>query len=465
MSDPNTDRQGFDPAAPPNWGSAFGSVLDPTLAGLFEFIWNSPSPYHAVEQTLAMLAGVELSGSSADGGTVIASLAAPEVDPALLSFRIVGAHTDSPNLRVKPQPDSGRAGYRQLVVEPYGGVLLNSWLDRDLGLSGRVAVREGGSGGGSGGSASGSASGEISTRLLHVNRPLLRVPQLAIHLDREVTQAGLKLTSQHLTPVWGLGDAANSASAASPPESAGRFAAFLAHELDCDPAAICSWELMTHDLTPPAALGIDGEFYAAPRIDNLASCFSATQALAQLPATDLTDNTVAVIALYDHEEVGSASSSGASSPTLQHFLERTALSLGANRDQFLAALQRSVCVSADGAHAVHPNYLDRHDANHHVHLNGGPVIKLNPNQRYATNAKTSAIFQAACAAAGVGFQQYSHHTDLPCGSTIGPLTATQLGIDVVDVGSAQLSMHSARELGGAKDPAMLTAALREFLRG
>ena len=444
------------------------------LDGLFDFIWGSPSPYHAVRQTTNVLAEAAHGKSItvlANAGTVIAALAADKVDPGKLAFRIVGAHTDSPNLRIKPQPDTGRptAGgvrYRQLAVEPYGGVLLNSWLDRDLGLSGRVVVR---TAGGAGGAGAGSG-GATSTHLLEINRPLLRVPQLAIHLDRDVTKDGLKLASAHMVPIWGQeipgagGAGGSGAGGTGAAASEGGLKAFLAAELDVESEHILAWDLMTHDLTPPATLGVQDEFYAAARIDNLTSCHSAAVALAQLSPPELGDNSVAVIVLYDHEEVGSASATGAAGPALQQFLERVAISLGADRDQFLAALTRSVCVSADGAHGVHPNYVERHDSNHHVHLNGGPVIKLNANQRYATDANTSAIFQAACQAAGVPFQQYSHHSDLPCGSTIGPLTATQLGVPVVDVGCAQLSMHSARELGGSQDPAMLTAALREFLK-
>ncbi len=441
------------------------------LQDLFEFIWESPSPYHAVSQAHQLLTTanpeIALAPNGPDtnstdtsstvhtnttrtstahtdtkSGTSIATLAAANINPDKLHFRIVGAHTDSPNLRIKPQPDSSKAGYQQLVIEPYGGVLLNSWLDRDLGISGRVVTRE--------------SETETSTRLLKIDRPLLRVPQLAIHLDREIGKDGLKLASQHMVPIWGL----NKTGKTDP----SNFRRFLSEQLDISPGEIIAWDLMTHDLTPPAKLGREDEFYAAPRIDNLASCHAGLHALATLSASDLADDAVAVLVLYDHEEVGSETSTGAASPALQHHLERIALSLGADRDQFLAALARSIGVSADGAHAVHPNYLERHDSNHHVHLNGGPVIKLNSNQRYATDANTNAIFQSACQAAGVEFQLYSHQNDLPCGTTIGPITATQLGISVVDVGSPQLSMHSAREFGGAQDPAMLAGALREFLK-
>ncbi|WP_419912331.1 M18 family aminopeptidase [Candidatus Poriferisodalis sp.] len=423
------------------------------LDSLFEFIEASPSPFHAAASAVERLiaAGCIETGRSAswngldaaqglvvrDGGTVVAVRAGAGVDPERLRFSVIGAHTDSPNLRIRPQPDSGTLGYRQLGVEIYGGVLLNSWLDRDLGLSGRVTVAtEVGDG--------------PQTVLWRCDRALLRVPQLAIHLDRDVND-GLKLDrQQHMTPVWGLGE-----------PSADGFREFLAAELDVEPDAVLAWDVMAHDLTPPTRLGRDGEMYAAGRIDNLASCHAAVEALAGLDAVPT--DTAAVVVLFDHEEIGSDSATGAGSPILADALERIAHCLGASREQYLRAVARSLCVSADGAHAVHPNYPERHEPQHLPRLNGGPVIKTNVNVRYATDARTHARFAAACDAAGVPHQIYSHRGNLPCGSTIGPITASRLGMSVVDVGSPQLSMHSARELGGSDDAAMLTAALGAFL--
>lgn len=220
---------------------------------------------------------------------------------------------------------------------------------------------------------------------------------------------------------------------------------------------------MCHDLTPSTVLGRDNELYAAPRIDNLASCHAALSALQQIGPVG--EDTISVMVLFDHEEVGSESSTGAKGPMLSSALERLAGTRSTNREQFLRALNRSICVSADGAHAVHPNYVDRHEPEHQVVLNGGPVIKINANVRYATDAESSALFQSVCRSAGVPVQQYAHRTNLLCGSTIGPITAAQLGMSVVDVGSAQLSMHSAREMGGSKDPDYLFSALTEFFAG
>ncbi|MDP7068421.1 MAG: M18 family aminopeptidase [Acidimicrobiales bacterium] len=425
-------------------------MSDSTLGDLLSWIDASPSPYHAAHNAFVDLvdAGFEAFSPDEDwddsgrvvvswGGVVIAAAFSPKMNPDQLRFRLVGAHTDSPNLRIKPKPDFDNVGYRQLGVEVYGGVLLNSWLDRDLGLSGRVVVRDGTTN---------------QSLLFEANRPLLRVAQLAIHLDREVNE-GLKLDRQsHLAPIWGVG--------ASEAED---FRSFLAGEFGVNESDVLSWDVMCHDLTPATVLGQNNDLYAAPRIDNLASCHAALKALQEIETVE--DNTIAVMVLFDHEEIGSESATGARGPMLTNALERLAGTVSTTREQFLRALNRSICVSADGAHAVHPNYVDRHEPQHRVVLNGGPVIKTNANVRYATDAESNAIFQSVCRSAGVPFQQYAHRTDLLCGSTIGPITAAQLGMSVVDVGSAQLSMHSAREMGGSEDPAYLTSALTEFLAG
>jgi aspartyl aminopeptidase len=351
-------------------------------------------------------------------------------------MRIVGAHTDSPNLRIKPRPDTGRAGYRQLGVEVYGGALLNSWLDRDLGLSGRVSVA--------------GVDGSVDERLLLVDRPLLRIPQLAIHLDRDVNERGLQLNrQQHLVPVWGLG---------APTD--GEFAAFLGDELDLGAGhRILAWDLMAHDLTPGTLLGSDAALLAAPRIDNLASCWAAIRAL----TSGAPESSLAVVCLYDHEEVGSQSATGADSSALVSVLERLVLAAGGDREAFHRALAGSWCASVDGAHATHPNYADRHEPNHQVRLGAGPVVKRNANERYATHADSEGRLRAVAATAGVPLQDFVVRSDLGCGSTIGPVTAARLGVPTVDLGIPMLSMHSARELCGTRDPALLVDLLRAWL--
>ncbi len=437
-------------------------TLDPAAVptdDLLAYIDAAPSPFHAVDRTAAMLEAAgftELHEADAwpaeDGsgrflrhaGALVAWVGGGAGDaPAAQPFRVVGAHTDSPNLRIKPRPDTGRVGYRQLGVEVYGGALLNSWLDRDLGLSGRIAVRTG---------ASTGSGSDVEARLFRVDRPLLRVPQLAIHLDREIDQRGLLLNRQtHLTPVWGLGT--------SDPDG---FRTMLAGELGVEPDAVVAWDVMAHDLTPSARLGADRELISAPRLDNLCSCWAGTLALVAAAAAAPPAHT-AVLCLFDHEEVGSTSERGAGGPLLDATLERIVAGRGGDRSTLRRALAASFCASADMAHAVHPNYVERYEPDHHVALNGGPVIKSNANQRYATDALGAAEFRLACERAGVPVQEYVNRSDLPCGSTIGPLTAATVGVPTVDVGVAQLSMHSARELAGADDPPRFVAALTSFL--
>jgi len=419
---------------------------------MMTFIDASPSPFHACAEAAARLdaAGFRpLAEPDAwpagpgrhyvrRGGSLVAWATAAGQAPTA-GFRIIGAHTDSPNLRVKPHPDSGRAGYRQLAVEVYGGALLNSWLDRDLGLSGRVAVR--------------SPAGP-EERLLRVDRPLLRVPQLAIHLDRDFTATGLLLNAQqHLSPVWGLGEV-----------SPGAFTAFVAAQLDVAPDALLAWDLMLHDVGPSTLVGVDEELVSAPRLDNLCSSWAGLEALLAVAADDApTPAHIPLLVLFDHEEIGSTSDRGAASTLLPAVTERIVRGLGGAGDDHLRALADSICCSADMAHATHPNYADRHEPGHLIALNGGPVLKVNSNVRYATDAGSAATFVLACEQAGVPLQRYAHRSDLPCGSTIGPITAARMGVATFDVGAPQLAMHSARELCGVDDPARYAAAMAAFL--
>ncbi len=409
---------------------------------LGQYLDASPSPFHAVATSAARLAGLGYrqlderdSWGAVERGMVVrgGALIAWQHGSGSLTdgLRIVGAHTDSPGLRIKPQPDCGLLGWRQLGVEVYGGALLNSWLDRDLGVAGRVVTRDRGS------------------HLVAIAEPVARVPQLAIHLDRDVNDKGLLLDKQqHLTPVWGTGDAA-----------AGAFGEWIAGRAGIAPDAIAGWDLQLFDLTPAGLLGVDRTLFAAGRLDNQLSCWAATEALATGP----TGVGTKVIALFDHEEVGSESASGASGPFLNTVIERLAITAGAGDETLHRALAASSCVSSDNAHAVHPNYPERHEPGHRPMVNRGPAIKVNANQRYATNAVTAAMFRECCEQAGVPWQTFVSRNNMPCGSTIGPLTATRLGIATVDVGAPQLSMHSARELCGADDPGYLTRALAEYL--
>ncbi len=414
---------------------------------LIAFIAASPSPYHAVASAAERLekAGFRRveeteawDGTSGGryvlrGGAIVAWYV-PEGAGPHTPFRIVGAHTDSPNLRVKPRPDSGAYGWRQIAVEIYGGPLLNSWLDRDLGLAGRLALRDG------------------STRLVNVDRPLLRVPQLAIHLDRQVNE-GMTLDRQkHMQPIWGLGRT-----------DEGALISFLAQEAAVDACDVVGWDLMTHDVQPPGYLGRDRELLAAPRMDNLLSVHAATAALAAVAGETLPY--IPVLAAFDHEENGSQADTGAQGPLLGAVLERSVFARGGSYEDRARAFAGTVCLSSDTGHAVHPNYPERHDPGHLPVPNGGPILKVNVNQRYATDGTGRGVFVTACERAGVPWQPFVSNNSMPCGTTIGPITAARHGITTVDIGVAILSMHSVRELCGAQDPFLLASTLKAFLEG
>ncbi|MEE4491124.1 M18 family aminopeptidase [Streptomyces sp. BE230] len=418
---------------------------------LLSFIRASPSPYHAVASAAQRLekAGFrELRGTDdwtgttggsfvVRGGALIAWYA-PEGTPSHTPFRIIGTHTDSPNLRIKPTPDTGSAGWRQIAVEIYGGVPLNTWLDRDLGISGRLALRGPG--------------GRTDSRLVQIDEPLLRVPQLAIHLDRSVND-GLALDRQrHIAPVWSLGAAEE-----------GALLRRVAAAAEAEPDEVLGWDLMLHDIQPPGYLGAEREFVVASRLDNLVSVHAGVTALAAAATAAEEPVYIPVLAAFDHEEVGSGSDTGAQSPLLENILSRSVKARGGSSEDWSRALAGAFCVSADMAHAVHPNYAERHDPDHRPLPNSGPTVKVNVNQRYATDSTGIAVFASACERAGAPWQPFVSNNAMPCGTSIGPLTAARLGVQTVDVGVPGLSMHSARELCGAQDPGHLAAILGAFV--
>ncbi|HYH95092.1 M18 family aminopeptidase [Hyalangium sp.] len=429
---------------------------DATAKDLLAYIDASPTPYHAVRETARRLSeqgyralderepwtlqpGERVYVTRADTSIAAFHLGTAFVERA--GFRLVGSHTDSPNLRLKPNAAVSKQGYHQLGVEIYGGVLLSTWLDRDLSLAGRLVVL--------------GADGRPEGHLVDLRRPLLRVPNLAIHLNRTVNTDGLKLNAQdHMVPVLGL-------------ESAGpaELRSLLVRELAgagvrAEAGDILGYDLCLYDTQPSTRSGANGEFLHAPRLDNLASCHSALSALL---AMDKAREATCGVVLYDHEEVGSRSAQGAAGTFLRDCLERIVLGHADGRpDAFHRAIRHSYLVSADMAHAVHPNYAALHEPRHQPLMGGGPVIKSNVNQSYATDGETWAYFAALCREAGVTPQHFVTRTDLGCGSTIGPITAAQLGIRTVDVGSPMLSMHSIRELAAAADVAAMVSVLRRF---
>jgi len=426
-----------------------------TGRALLDFIDRSPTPFHAtseladhftahgfdrLDETMAWDITPGGRYFVVRGDSSLLAFVAGTAGGDEASFKIIGAHTDSPNLRLKPNPTYAKAGYVQLGVEVYGGVLLATWTDRDLSLAGRVGLR--------------GKSGTLIRRV-KFDRPLLRIPQLAIHLNREVNEKGLILNKQsHMPPVLTCVEGEL--------KTEEMLRELVAKELDCKASDILSCDLMLYDVQKSALGGPQGEFLFASRLDNLASCHAAALALTESASKD--DPATRVAVFYDHEEVGSESAQGGGSPFLGDTLERLLLGASRPREAFMRAMARSLFISSDMAHALHPNYSELHDSRHGPLLNGGPVIKMNASQRYATDGISSARFEGLCQRAGVPVQKFVIRTDMQCGSTIGPITAAGLGIHTVDVGSPMLSMHSIREMAGTRDHESLIRVFEEFYR-
>lgn len=419
---------------------------------LCRFIDASPTPYHAAASVARRLQAAGFSELDErevfrvepgdrryvvrGGSTVIAFIAGSE-HPARSGFRMIGAHTDSPNLRVKPAAELARSGWRQLGVEPYGGVLYSTWLDRDLSIAGRVTISRG--------------PGKFESKLVDLRRPVARVANLAIHLNRGVNTDGLVLNAQkHLAPILGVGDKIE-------------LRALAAASLGEDAKDLLAFDLMLYDTQPSSLGGVDDELVFASRLDNLGSTHAATSALVE--STKRAHASTRLIVLYDHEECGSRSAVGAQGTVLRDVVSRIAVGYhGAAEAQAMErAMARSFLVSADMSHAVHPNYPDQHEPEHKPELGRGLVIKTNSNQSYATNGETASRFTAACQEAGFTPQQFVVRSDLPCGSTIGSITAAILGVQTVDVGAPMLSMHSCREVAGAADVPLAIAAYTHAL--
>ncbi|MFC7401576.1 M18 family aminopeptidase [Citricoccus sp. GCM10030269] len=470
-------------AETPTSSSSTSSSLPPHLQDLADFVMASPSSYHAAAEVARRLeaagyvrvdeqrdfpAGpggyvlvrdgavmawrIPDAGSHLGAGTPAATNAESAADPAdhadaVPVFRILGAHTDSPTFKLKPRPTTSREGWLQAGVEVYGGPLLNSWLDRELCFAGRLATVDG-------------------QEHLAATGPIARFPQLAIHLDREVNN-GLKLDrQQHLHPLWGAVPSASDASSEDFPTD---ILAVLARTAGLDPTEVAGFDVVMADTQPPGLFGASGEFFASGRLDNLSSVHAGLVEMEALgrtaaPAT-AGPPVVPVLAAFDHEELGSASRSGAAGPVLEDVLRRVLEVMGVTGQAVPRSFAGSWLLSADAGHLVHPNYAERHDPVVRPRVNGGPLLKINANQRYTTDAAGAAAFARWCRAADVPFQEFVSHNDVPCGSTIGPISATRLGIRTVDVGLGLLSMHSAREMCGAEDPARLAGAVSAFFAG
>lgn len=421
------------------------------IDGLFGFLSASPTPFHATRNAVRKLqdAGFELI-SEADpwqlqpggryivtrNGSAVVAFALGTGDVAAEGLHMAGAHTDSPCLKVKPNPELLRTGCFQLGVEVYGGVLLNPWFDRDLSLAGRVSYLD--------------RQGQVGHTLIDFQRPIAVIPSLAIHLDRGVNDNRSVNAQLHLPPVMMSG-------ADGVPVS---FRDLLMEQLQIEQAdlgaiEILDYELAFYDTQPPARVGLRGEYITSARLDNLLSCYVGLQALINSDGSRS-----AMLALTDHEEVGSSSVAGAHGTLMESILRRIA----GDHERYARMIDRSLMISCDNAHAIHPNYAERHDAGHGPLLNHGPVIKVNANQRYATTSETAAIFRRFCRDVDAPVQSFVVRSDMGCGSTIGPVAATELGVRTVDVGVPQWAMHSIRELAGSEDFVHLYRVLSAFYR-
>ena len=415
---------------------------------LMDFIAMSPTPFHAVEQIVYKLecAGYqrlyEADSWQLENGQGYyvtrndSSIIAFKMGENIVSngIQMVGAHTDSPCLKVKPEPDMLTKGYYQLGVEVYGGALLNPWFDRDLSLAGRVNYLD--------------DDNDLCSTLVNFEEPIAVIPSLAIHLDREANKNRTVNPQTDIPPILLKLPISES-------EKKPSFKEILLQKIkdDTDAIEVLDYELSFYDVQQPAYIGLHQDFIASARLDNLLSCYTGLMAM-----TETSNSGSKLLVCTDHEEVGSSSACGAQGPFLQSVLERMA----GSHENYVRMIDKSMMVSADNAHAIHPNYTDKHDGNHGPEINMGPVIKTNANQRYATNGDTGAIFKQLCKKADVPVQSFVVRSDMACGSTIGPIAASEIGVRTIDVGVPTFGMHSIRELAGRWDAYYLFRVLKEF---
>lgn len=422
------------------------------LDGLIEFLKLSPTPFHAVDyihETLNSAGFTPLNESDKWELQPGGSYYVMRNDSSLIAFtigagdiiesgiRMVGTHTDSPCLKVKPQPEIVNNGYYQLGVEIYGSALLSTWFDRDLSLAGRVSYL--------------TDDDQVEHVLIDFGYPLAVIPSLAIHLDREANENRSIDKQKHILPIL----------MQLPGDEFKDFRELLADHLrhqadDINLKQVLDYELCFYDTQAPAVVGINQEFITSARLDNLLSCYTGLMSFIESG-----EDATCMLVCNDHEEVGSASTTGAQGSFLKSVLER----LAGTPENLTRIIDRSMLVSADNAHGMHPNYADKHDENHGPLLNHGPAIKTSANQRYATNSETASIFRSLCLKTGVPVQAFASRNDMPCGSTIGPLTAAGIGVKTVDVGVPTFAMHSIRETAGSQDAHSLYRVLREFFGG
>jgi aspartyl aminopeptidase len=416
---------------------------------LLTFLDNSPTPFHTVsvmaEQLdtsgFKRLSEVDMWGDLAVGryyvtrnDSSIIAFTLPKSNLAENGFHMVGAHTDSPCLKVKPQPEIIKHTLIQLGVEVYGGALLNPWFDRDLSMAGRVSYSD--------------LEQNINHVLIDFKKAIASIPSLAIHLDREANKNRTVNAQTHLPAIlMQVEDGAKI-----------DFRDVILQQIkqqyaSLDINKVLDYEISLYDVQQAAIVGLNDDFISSARLDNLLSCYVGLSAIMSGSSSQAN-----LLICSDHEEVGSVSACGAQGSFLESVLSR----LCPEPEQFHRMIQHSMLISADNAHAIHPNFADKHDSEHGPKLNYGPVIKSNANQRYATNSETSAYFRQLCQQVDVPVQDFVVRTDMGCGSTIGPITASTLGVKTLDIGVPTLAMHSIRELAGSRDAHMLNKVLTQF---
>lgn len=425
--------------------------------GLLQFLQQSPTPFHAVANMATLLdaAGFQrLESSNSWNLEKNSRYYVSRNDSALIAFktgagdlpgsgfRIAGAHTDSPCLKIKPHADVSSQGYAQLGVEVYGGALLHPWFDRDLSIAGRVNYQN--------------ADGSLASILVDLKDPVGFIPSLAIHLDRTANEGRAINKQKELPPILLQLDEDEKFNFED------YLLEYLQENMGClDANVVLSHELLLYDTQAPALVGLRKQFISSARLDNLLSCFVALHALIESK-----DETASVLVCNDHEEVGSVSAAGAEGPflksVLQRMLESEGKTGGSSAASFDRAIQNSVLLSVDNAHGVHPNFSDKHDSAHSPKLNAGPVIKINANQRYASNSESIALLKSICNRLDIGHQSFVMRSDMGCGSTIGPITSALLGISTVDIGIASFAMHSIRESAGAADVESMGVLIQAF---
>lgn len=414
--------------------------VDDFNTGLLDFLKASPTPFHATRNLANRLIDAGFKPlNEADSWQLEPGnrYVVTRNDSSIIAFvygkssltetgiRMIGAHTDSPCLRVKPRPELNRRGYFQLGVEVYGGALLAPWYDRDLSMAGRISYR--------------TNEGQVASALIDFERAVAIIPSLAIHLDREANNLRTINAQKDIVPVLLQLPAEETT---LPDFRALLHAELLRHDPELPVEQVLDYEISLYDTHPPSFVGLENNFIASARLDNLLSCYIGLEAILHA-----SDDVSSLLICTDHEEVGSASCCGAKGPMLEQFIER----LLPGVEDRVRAVERSMMISADNAHGIHPNFMDKHDENHGPLLNRGPVIKVNANQRYATTSETSALFRLFAERAEAPVQTFVARTDMGCGSTIGPVIASEVGVKTIDVGCPTFGMHSIRELAGTMD--------------